>query len=109
MPRLLLLLSLFVVIAPESPAQSLPQTSPSIMGDHKLQFEVASVRENKSDSKAASNLPLDRRDVYYPTAGVFSATNQSFVAYLIFAYKVNVSEFRGGLMRRLPKWAITDK
>ena len=109
MQRLVLLLSLFVVIAPESLAQSLPQTSPSMMGDHKLRFEVASVRENKSDSKAASNFPLDRGDVYYPTGGVFSATNQSFVAYLIFAYKVNVSEFRGGLMRRLPKWAITDK
>jgi uncharacterized protein (TIGR03435 family) len=109
MQRLLLLLTLFVVITPESLAQSLPQTSPSMMGDHKLQFEVASVRENKSDSKAASNFPLDRGDVYYPTGGVFSATNQSFVAYLIFAYKVNVSEFRGGLMRRLPKWAITDK
>jgi uncharacterized protein (TIGR03435 family) len=109
MQRLLLFLSLLPVIAPESLAQSLPQTSPSMMGDHKLHFEVASVRENKSDSKAASNFPLDRGDVYYPTGGVFSATNQSFVAYLIFAYKVNVSEFRGGPIRRLPKWAITDK
>src|SRR3984893_5076694 len=108
MQRLLLLLSLLLVIAPASLAQSLPQT-PSRMADHKLQFEVASVRENKSDSKAASNFPLDRGNVYYPTGGVFSATNQSLVAYLIFAYKVNVSELRGGLMRRLPKWAIADK
>jgi uncharacterized protein (TIGR03435 family) len=79
------------------------------MADHKLQFEVASVRENKSDSKTVSNFPLDRGNVYYPTGGVFSATNQSLVAYLIFANKVNVSEFRGGLMRRLPKWTIADK
>jgi hypothetical protein len=79
------------------------------MADHKLQFEVASVRENKSDRKAASNFPLDRGNVYYPTGGVFSATNQSLVAYLIFAYKVNVSEFRGGLMstaRGLPWPAV---
>lgn len=108
MQRLLVLLSLLLVIAPGSLAQSLPLT-PSRMADHKLQFEVASVRENKSDSKAASNFPLDRGNVYYPTGGVFSATNQSLVAYLIFAYKVNVSEFRGGLMRCLPKWAIADK
>ncbi len=34
---------------------------------------------------------------------------QPLIAYLIFAYKVNVSETYGGLMRRLPEWAVTDR
>jgi uncharacterized protein (TIGR03435 family) len=103
MRRLLLVLSVFIVTLPESQAQS-----PSAAG-HKLQFEVASVTQNNSDNKPTSNFPLDRSNVYSPTGGVFSATNQSFLTYLIFAYKVNISEFRAGLMRSLPKWAITDK
>jgi uncharacterized protein (TIGR03435 family) len=79
-----------------------------MMAPHKLEFEVASVRENKSGGQATSNFPLDRGNVYVPT-GVFLARNQSLVTLLIFAYKINISEFRGGLMRRLPSWAVTDK
>ncbi len=79
------------------------------MASHKLQFEVASVRENRSGGHATSNVLLDRGDVYSPTGGVFSATNQSLVTLLIFAYKINISEFRGGLIRRLPGWATADK
>jgi uncharacterized protein (TIGR03435 family) len=107
--RLFLLLSIFAVIAQACFAQSFLQTPPSMTAPHKLQFDVASVRENRSGGPAASNVPLDRGDGYSPTGGVFSATNQSLVALLIFAYKINVSEFRGGLMRRLPGWATADK
>lgn len=90
-------------------AQPPAQTTSSGMASHKLEFEVASVREDKSGGHATSNFPLDRGDVYSPTGGVFSATNQSFVTLLIFAYRINIVEFRGGLMRRLPGWAVTDK
>ena len=76
---------------------------------HKLEFEAASVRENKSGGHATSNFPLDRGNVYSSTGGRFSATNQSVVSLLIFAYKINVSEFLGGLMRSLPSWVKTDK
>ena len=107
--RLFLLLSIFVVIVPVCSAQSSSQTPPSTTALHKLQFEVASVRENRSGGQATSNFPLDRGDVYSPTGGVFLATNQSLVALLIFAYKINISEFRGGLIRRLPGWATADK
>lgn len=79
------------------------------MEPHNLVFEVASVREKKSGGQAASNFPLDRGNVYASTGGVLSATNQSFVTLLIFAYKINISEFRGGLIRRLPAWALSDK
>ena len=103
------LLWIFVVIAPACLARSSAQTPSSTTAPHKVEFEVASVRENRSGGQATSNFPLDRGNVYYPTGGIFSATNQSFVTLLIFAYKINVSEFRGGLWRRLPSWALTNK
>lgn len=101
--------AIVVAIAPPSKGQSLALGQSPTTRDRKLQFEVASVTENKSDGKPTSNVPLDRGNVYYPTGGIFSATNQSFITYLIFAFKINISEFRGGLMRSLPKWAVTDK
>jgi uncharacterized protein (TIGR03435 family) len=77
--------------------------------NHKLEFEVASVRENRSGGQATSNFPLDRGGAYSSNGGILSATNQSLVGLLIFAYKINISEFRGGLMRSLPGWAQTDR
>jgi len=47
--------------------------------------------------------------MYVSTGGVFAATNQSFLTLLIFAYKINISEFHGGLLRSLPSWVLTDK
>jgi uncharacterized protein (TIGR03435 family) len=77
--------------------------------NHKPEFDVASVKQNKSNNESTSNFPLDRSDTYSPNGGSFSATGQPLIAYLIFAYKVGVSETYGGLMRRLPAWAVTDK
>ena len=107
--RLLLLLSIFVMIAPACSTQSSAQTPPPTTVPHKLQFEVASIRENRSGGQATSNFLLDRGNVYSSTGGVFLATNQSLVTLLIFAYKININEFRGGLIRRLPGWATADK
>ena len=109
MRRPVLLLLSFAMIAPECLAQSPAQTPSSMPANHKLEFDVASVRENKSGGPATSNFPLDRGGAYSSTGGAFSATNQSLVGLLIFAYKINISEFRGGLMNSLPGWAKTDK
>src|ERR1700761_4736041 len=99
------LLTLFFATATAIPGQApLPFGKAS-----KPEFEVASVKENKSDSKPTSNVLLDRSDIYSATGGEFSATNQPLIAYLIFAYKVTVSETSGGLMARLPRWAISDR
>jgi len=91
------------------PAQSPAAAKPSPAFSHKPEFDVASIKESKSIGEPTSNIPLDRSDTYFPTGGSFSATGQPLIAYLIFAYKVNVSETYGGLMRRLPEWAITDR
>jgi len=76
---------------------------------HSPEFEVASVRENKSGGAPSSSVPLDRSDTFSPGGCTFRAVNEPFIAYLIFAYKVRVSEFRGGLMRSLPSWAVKDR
>lgn len=106
--RCLLLLSL-ALIATKCLAQSAAPTQSSALPNHKLEFEVASVRENKAGGRSTSNIPLDRGSAYFPTGGILSATNQSLVGLLIFAYKIEISEFRGGLMSRLPSWAVKDK
>jgi uncharacterized protein (TIGR03435 family) len=105
--RYLLLFSL-ALIATKCLAQSAPTPS-SALPNHKLEFEVASIRENKAGGRSTSNIPLDRGNADIPTGRILSATNQSLVSLLIFAYKINISEFRGGLMRRLPAWAVKDK
>jgi uncharacterized protein (TIGR03435 family) len=97
------------MITPVCLAQSSAENPSSVKAHHKLEFEVASVRESKSGGQATSTFPLDRGNVYFATGGVFSVKNQSLVTLLIFAYKINISEFRGGLMHRLPSWATTDK
>lgn len=72
-------------------------------------FEVASVREDRSGGAPASNIPLDRSDTPSPAGCRLRAINQPFVAFLIFAYKLRVTDFRGGLMRSLPAWAVKDR
>jgi uncharacterized protein (TIGR03435 family) len=72
-------------------------------------FEVASVREDRSGGAPASNIPLDRSDTFSPVGCTLRSINQPFVAFLIFAYNLRVTEFRGGLMRSLPTWAVKDR
>ncbi|MBB5061043.1 uncharacterized protein (TIGR03435 family) [Granulicella aggregans] len=81
----------------------------TLLPPHKLQFEVASIRESRLGGKANSSFPLDRSETYSPTGGSFVATNQSVVTLLIFAYKIKVSEFSSGLMGHLPKWATSER
>jgi uncharacterized protein (TIGR03435 family) len=100
---------IFVVIAPVCLAQSSTQTPSTAGVHHKLAFDVASVRENKSGGRATSNILLDRGNAYSSTGGVFTATNQYVLSLIIFAYKMNITESWGGLMRSLPRWAITDR
>ncbi len=87
----------------------------------KLQFEVASVRENKSDDKPSSNFSLDSGNIF-TTAGkdaasgpggtLFSATNQSLLTYISFAYKLTGTQYLSlrfkdflGQPANLPQWA----
>jgi uncharacterized protein (TIGR03435 family) len=71
-------------------------------------FEVASVRENKSNEKDYSNFPLNSGPQYGSVGGLFEARNMLLLQYLVFAYKPNmfqIQEFR----LKLPDWARTSR
>ena len=69
----------------------------------KLQFEVASVRENKSDEKSSSNFPLNPGPQYADTGGVLRAHNTPLIQVLVFAY-VSSSWQIQTLRQGLPEW-----
>lgn len=73
------------------------------------EFEVASVRANKSsDQTAQSNFPLGPGIVYVPNGGHFSATNYPLATYIYFAYKIMGNQEQA-LRAQLPEWVTTEK
>jgi uncharacterized protein (TIGR03435 family) len=101
---LLLVIGTFA-LAPETFAQSsVAAKSPA---PAKLEFDVASVRQNKSNDKPQSNVSLTQGKTYSPNGGIFSATNQSLFTYILFAYKVGLNE-SWDQWKRLPEWARTE-
>jgi len=74
----------------------------------KTEFDVASVKQNKSDSPSNSNFPLGPGAVYAPNGGLFSATGFPLMTYIAFAYKLMGNDFQS-LLAQLPSWATTDR
>ena len=74
----------------------------------KLEFDVASVKQNKTNNQPNSNVPLGIGDIYTPTGGYFSATGFPFITYIVFAYKITNSQVQF-LLPQLPGWATTDR
>ena len=73
----------------------------------KLQFEVASVRQNKSASKPSSNIALGPGDVQGPSGGVLTAKNMTLLKYIEFAYKL--ADYQEAALReKLPEWMVTN-
>jgi hypothetical protein len=70
------------------------------------EFDVASVKENKSKGPTQSNFPLGPGDAYVPHGGHFVATNLPLVNYILFAYKVQPDQ-GPVLLKQLPDWART--
>jgi len=54
----------------------------------KLEFEVASVRQNKTADKSFMNVSPTSGDYFVPTGGLYSARNIVLVSYIAFAYKL---------------------
>jgi uncharacterized protein (TIGR03435 family) len=91
----------------------------------KLEFEVASIRQNKSDDEPRSSFSLDsgnfystvnKDDVLAPNGGYFSAANQPLWRYIVFAYKLSGTQemalrfnFFAGLLSRVPDWVNTER
>lgn len=72
------------------------------------QFEVASVKPNRSNSPAASNFPLGPGDMYVRNGGLFSATGFPLIIYISFAYKM-IGNQEQYLLTQLPDWAKIER
>ena len=68
------------------------------------EFEVASIRENKSsETGTGMNFPLGTGDAYKPNGGHFSVTNMPLSGYIAFAWKITPSQ-SAALSPQLPEW-----
>jgi uncharacterized protein (TIGR03435 family) len=75
---------------------------------NKLEFDVASVRENKSGEPAYSNFPLGPGPQFDAKGGLLVAKDMLLLQYIVFAYKPDmfqIQEFRA----KLPEWARTTR
>lgn len=78
----------------------------------KLEFDVASIKPNKSglppNGPAPNSIfPLGPGDVYVPNGGHFLAVNQSMLTYLRFAYK-DLGYQLQYVLPSLPEWVRTE-
>jgi len=83
-------------------------------------FDVASVKQNKTEGAQHSNVPLDTGNVYSAidpsdartsAGGYFVATNQPLWRYIVFAYKLSGTQelalrfsYFDGLKSKAPGW-----
>ncbi len=96
--------ALWIVATVEGRSQTLPvANSPT----PKLEFEVASVRQNKSDDKPYSNFPLNPGPQFSPSRGHLVATNMLLLQYIVFAYKMTSFQIQS-IRSQLPDWARSD-
>ena len=88
----------------------------------KLEFDVASVRQNKSDERPSSTFSLDngnvystvdKGDVFTPRGSYFAATNQPLWHYIAFAYNLSGTQelalrfnYFAGLSSKAPAWVM---
>ncbi|HEX3571836.1 MAG TPA: TIGR03435 family protein [Acidobacteriaceae bacterium] len=88
---LILPLVAVMVLSPHAFAQA--AADGPLRSANKLEFEVASVRQNKSgDGQSGALFPLGPGDAYARTSGRFKATNLALFFYISFAYKFTASQ-----------------
>jgi uncharacterized protein (TIGR03435 family) len=74
----------------------------------KLEFEVASVKQDKSDVEATGTFPLGPGNIFTPSGGSFSFTNFPLINYIAFAYKMNPRPL-AEMQHQLPEWVTSDR
>ncbi len=120
---LLLDAAIFACLGTQAHAQSAAQDWVKAAGG-KQEFDVASVRENKSGGGSYSNFPLDNGNAYWvmnkddnmsPNGTLFSAKNLPLLRYIVFAYKLGGTQelalrfdFYAGLGLHVPDWVRND-
>jgi uncharacterized protein (TIGR03435 family) len=96
-----------VLDAREGHAQSPTATLSPSPTEKKLEFEVASVRQNKTNDKASMNVDPTSGDGMVPTGGLYSARNIVLVQYIAFAYKLTNQQLRS-VVSQVP-WVAEDR
>ena len=71
-------------------------------------FEVASVRENKSDEASYSNFPLNPGPQYSSEGSLLIARNMLLLQYIVFAYKPTMFQLQA-FRAKLPDWARSSR
>lgn len=94
----------------QAPVQQTSTAAPwEIAAGGKMAFDVASIKQNKSEAKPASNVKLNNaRNAYPPNGGVFTATNWPLAIYIAFAYKLSNQQLIL-MAKSLPKWASEER
>jgi uncharacterized protein (TIGR03435 family) len=96
-----------IASAPEGYAQIGTVTQPPVAGEEKLTFEVASVKQNKSDGKSGMNVDPTPGDDFSPTGGLYSAQNVVLAQYIAFAYKLTNKQLQS-MVSQVP-WTTVDR
>jgi len=99
---LLLVATAMVIVAPISPA--LMAQVPT--GERKLEFDVASIRENKTSEPLYSNFPLGPGPIFGAKDGLLLAKNQTLLGYIFFAFKPDMLQSQQ-FQAQLPGWVKT--
>jgi uncharacterized protein (TIGR03435 family) len=112
-------------VCPGSRAQDLERDWEQAAGG-KQQFEVASVREDKTGGQSYSNINLsgvsnayrvmNKSDLAAKDGSLLAAKNQSLMRYIIFAYRLSGTQelalrfdFYAGLGLHVPEWVSDDR
>jgi len=73
----------------------------------KMSFDVASVRQNKSDGAGSTNVDILAGDTFSPTGGLYLGKNIGLPEYISFAYKLPMDQFKT-LVEQVP-WLSEDR
>jgi uncharacterized protein (TIGR03435 family) len=88
-------------------ATAWPQTA--AVAGAKLEFDVASVKQNRSGSDSTNaNFPLGAGDVYAANGGSFVATNFPLIVYINFAFRITSNQ-APALRKHLPDWVMNER
>jgi uncharacterized protein (TIGR03435 family) len=88
----------------QAPPSQSPTSQRQIDAVGKMSFDVASIKQNKSDDQGMSqNFPLSIGPNFAPVGSLFSVTNAPVRTLISFAYELSVGQTRF-LMPGLPPW-----
>jgi uncharacterized protein (TIGR03435 family) len=73
----------------------------------KMSFEVASVRQNKTDGKASMNVDPTSGDSFAATGGLYSARNIVLASYISFAYRLTNKQLQS-VVSQVP-WVMEER